>query len=338
MKSKVIDILTRHPEGLKARQSAALLPNADRRTVNQILYDNPSEFMISSTYIWKLTQAQKTYSLSKKPSISCSKPSHPSKKMIQQILWDYFDISYLEDNAVEQKMYSLNMQDFNRFAENIKLICKENYCPHIIKKDRSIAASCAELALLKPYQFQKIISKSKQLYNTVGKLSFHHWHQLVSMPEAEFNSLMLPPVRFQAISNLPSRRTDQNWDWITFTAYVIQQDKFLLFEHNNMRLYHLSPKLDESVLSYDTWKRIVLLPEKEFEREIQLLKAQKLDAQRSVARDLERSERDKQKQRLRQFKEQELIASMHSNYPQQIIAKKCIGDCSTCTRSECIDK
>ena len=54
MKNKIIEILKKHPNGLKARQIAALLPNANRRRVNQILYDSQSEFEVSKDYVWKL--------------------------------------------------------------------------------------------------------------------------------------------------------------------------------------------------------------------------------------------------------------------------------------------
>lgn len=58
MKNKIIEILKKHPTGLKARQIATLLPNADRRKANQILYDNPSEFEISKDYVWTLKQSR----------------------------------------------------------------------------------------------------------------------------------------------------------------------------------------------------------------------------------------------------------------------------------------
>ena len=53
-KNKVIEILKKHPEGLKAKDIAGYILGVDRKAINQILYSNPSLFSCNDEYEWAL--------------------------------------------------------------------------------------------------------------------------------------------------------------------------------------------------------------------------------------------------------------------------------------------
>ena len=53
-KNKVIDILKKHPKGLKAKEIADFIVGVDRKAINQVLYSNPTVFSCNSNYEWIL--------------------------------------------------------------------------------------------------------------------------------------------------------------------------------------------------------------------------------------------------------------------------------------------
>ena len=57
-KSKIIEILKKHPNGLKAKDIARLISGADRKVINQILYSNKDCFSINDC-IWTLATDKK---------------------------------------------------------------------------------------------------------------------------------------------------------------------------------------------------------------------------------------------------------------------------------------
>lgn len=52
-KTKIVELLLKYSNGLKAREIANKLSNIDKKEVNQILYSNANDF-ISTDYVWKL--------------------------------------------------------------------------------------------------------------------------------------------------------------------------------------------------------------------------------------------------------------------------------------------
>ena len=53
-KNKIVEILKKHPKGLKAKDIADFIVGADRKAINQILYSNPTLFSCNSNYEWTL--------------------------------------------------------------------------------------------------------------------------------------------------------------------------------------------------------------------------------------------------------------------------------------------
>ena len=64
-KSDIINLLSKYPNGLKARQIATHLC-ADRKEINQILYSNLNDFVIDGTYVWKLKNQKQSQTIQKK--------------------------------------------------------------------------------------------------------------------------------------------------------------------------------------------------------------------------------------------------------------------------------
>ena len=52
--AKVVEVLKKHPQGLKAREIANYISGADRKCINGILYANPQIFACNDCYKWML--------------------------------------------------------------------------------------------------------------------------------------------------------------------------------------------------------------------------------------------------------------------------------------------
>lgn len=76
LKRDIIDVLKRYPDGLKAREIAAKISNADKSTVNGILYSN-TDIFLANNYVWKLLFREPPVQtkIPPKPSPTYSKPS-----------------------------------------------------------------------------------------------------------------------------------------------------------------------------------------------------------------------------------------------------------------------
>ena len=57
-KNKIIEVLRKHPNGLKAKDIAGYISGTDRKAINQILYSNPQLFTINKDYEWSLKDGE----------------------------------------------------------------------------------------------------------------------------------------------------------------------------------------------------------------------------------------------------------------------------------------
>lgn len=58
LKLEIIKVLKLHPNGLKAREIASMITNADKSSVNSVLYANTDVFS-ANNYVWKLVSLPK---------------------------------------------------------------------------------------------------------------------------------------------------------------------------------------------------------------------------------------------------------------------------------------
>ena len=70
LRADIINLLQKHPDGLKAREIANYITGVDKKSINQILYANP-KFFSATDYVWTLIPQE----LPKKIEISLPKKS-----------------------------------------------------------------------------------------------------------------------------------------------------------------------------------------------------------------------------------------------------------------------
>ena len=53
-KTSIVEVLKKHPKGLKAKDIATYIYGADRKSINQILYAHPQIFVCNDCFEWSL--------------------------------------------------------------------------------------------------------------------------------------------------------------------------------------------------------------------------------------------------------------------------------------------
>ena len=149
MKNKIIEVLRKHPKGLKAREISPLIPGSTKKMVNQILYANPSEF-IAEDYIWKLKTA------------STTNKNHTTKRKntIKKLEKMFFDLGY---NNVDLDCYE---------EDELTLLCDRLEC---VKKQFSklnIYYDSFQLIkiVLNSYQYMELIQKDVNIKKIASRL------------------------------------------------------------------------------------------------------------------------------------------------------------------------
>ena len=57
-KNSIVEILKKHPNGLKAKEIVAYIHGTDKKSINQVLYSNPNLFSRNDNYEWTLKQIE----------------------------------------------------------------------------------------------------------------------------------------------------------------------------------------------------------------------------------------------------------------------------------------
>ena len=120
-KKKIIELLLENPKGLKARDISKELPYVDKKEVNQILYSNPSEFVVTD-YIWKLSPAKiETFTFEME-----------YKKAEINILDKVYGAPY----SKVQKLTDLDLQTFKMAVQHAKELYLRNRVSYSLSADQ----------------------------------------------------------------------------------------------------------------------------------------------------------------------------------------------------------
>ncbi len=118
--NKIIEILKKYPRGLKAKDIATLIYGADRNSVNQILYANPTIFLCNTNYEWTLLSKPSATTRSDHiiSSQAIPKRSEINRIFIDNEVYSKYNNFYVEFNQV--------INHGNNFI-GIYLLGKSNY-------------------------------------------------------------------------------------------------------------------------------------------------------------------------------------------------------------------
>ena len=110
----IMDLLYKHPNGLKARQIATYF-SVDRKLINQILYSNTNDFVINEAYVWKIN-SQKSNRISFEKN---------QKESILNELREKYKLGYIE----RTELAKLDYESFQNAVKHAKLMYKNKNLP-----------------------------------------------------------------------------------------------------------------------------------------------------------------------------------------------------------------
>lgn len=141
-KVDVINLLLKHPNGLKARQIASYF-STDRKEINQILYSNSNDFVVNDLYIWKIkNQTQNKFIIEKNV-----------RELTLKELRDVYKLGYIERSELEK----LDFLTFQRAVEHAKIISKNKKLPFMTSQ------KWLETVVLGSDEFAKAIEDLEQV-------------------------------------------------------------------------------------------------------------------------------------------------------------------------------
>jgi hypothetical protein len=199
-KNKVIDILKKHPQGLKAKYIADLIVGADRKAINQILYSNPNLFACNSYYEWTLIS--KT-TIERKNVATPLNTQYGEKHVDSEVYNDYRNyyvsiqqkLSSYSDNSISLKLYLLNENDYVIKSNTSTILCP--FCNKIFSVHSFDCPQCGQT-------MHNICEKLYLEWNINGHRFYITEKSVDSFPLNEQKRKVYDAIRRFIISSIPS--------------------------------------------------------------------------------------------------------------------------------------
>lgn len=196
-KNNVVDVLKKHPKGLKAKDIAAYIYGADRKAINQILYANPNLFSCNANYEWTLL-SKPTATIKTTPII---KNVDNNKKHIDKEVFNNYKNFYIEikqGNLLSEnttlKLYLMGENDYVVQSSSKKLQCP--FCNNIISARSFDCDRCG-------HTLHEICENLYTKWNIDGHRFYITWRPLNEYPADERNRKLYEAVRGFIKSSLP---------------------------------------------------------------------------------------------------------------------------------------
>lgn len=196
-KNSVIEVLKKHPKGLKAKDIAAYIYGADRKAINQILYTNPNLFSCNTNYEWTLLSSKIT--MIKNPTtIKKIKPNktYTDKEIFNNYKNFYVEVKqgYLLSENTTLKLYLMGDNDYIIQSSSKKLQCP--FCNNIISARSFDCDKCG-------HTMHEICENLYAKGNNDGHRFYITWRPLNEYPADERNRKLYEAVRGFIKSSLP---------------------------------------------------------------------------------------------------------------------------------------
>lgn len=352
MKDTIIQILKKHPKGLKAREIADLIPEIDKKAVNSILYSNPQSFE-AKDYVWTL----KTMTRSSKHSDSVTS----SIEVDEYFKWvkfyfgeySYWSISY----EIKDKLKGLGSNRINECSLNLKTLIN---APIVREYYKYFTVHTVEyiinLTMLPRREVEKRISRA-------GKFdisTFDAWRTIAELPDCKYENLLAYQDRLKEIE-FPVCYTCRIPTW-NLLLHLLENNDFEMIKNHSVTLCNTIKFEKGTILTSEEWLQIVTLTHDKFLLSLDNIKSFVEDDEKyhfikfhiSIkdvipfshlpSRKFHQSVNEAYKKKLvedLQNKKHNTSVSTEQNQsmsPVLEVARKCTGNCSICNRENCPER
>lgn len=319
---KIKSVLELHSKGLKAREIANLIPNTDKTTINHILYDYKTEFIVED-YVWKLK---------KKDSPKTHKAS-PKEVPVNNLLKKFYGNKVSASKEIKARISNLDTEAFSCFAKNLEKLNSNSKIPKAKDNQSGDIDYCLQLALLGNEALEEIERRSRIIYNHRADIviNFSCWNRLIKLNTKEFEDVMLCAKKLKKKHIIPILTCTE---WFELITLLCEKDNFSVFSKNNDVINNSFSYPDFESNTFENWKKIVFLQGDSFGYEINKLKREKLERESLI-----RSEERTRQQRIYSAYRDRMIAEEKTKptISSFEITRACTGNCSSCNRTECIE-
>ena len=260
---KITKILEEHPNGLKAREISELIPNTDKKTINQTLYSSQELYQVCD-YVWSLKKQESKVTdpeVVKKDKIDRVKRASEFSAKFEKI---YGKKEYLSTD-LEKKILSISNDDYALFLNQLHCLnnddsipkAEHGYCYHP-EIDAAIS-----LALLSEEKFQEIVERSKKLFLVYSGLTkdFNIWKTIVTAEENTFKALFRAAERVKGIVIYPNIDVCNNWYRLISKLSETKNYKRFLERNeiiNNAQIFR------QELTDYSIWQELAFMNANDF--------------------------------------------------------------------------
>ena len=194
-RNKVIEIMRKYPEGLKAKEIADFIVGADRKAINQILYANPNIFSCNSNYEWTLISK----TIIERKTIPTSNTDRETDNYIDREVFDNYRNYYVE---VKQYIGKNKVLKLYLVGDNDYIIQSDTYdlnCPFCNQTFSVHSFDCPKCG----HTMHEICEKLYSDGNTDGHRFYITWRVVDEYPVQERKRKVYEAVRAFIISSMP---------------------------------------------------------------------------------------------------------------------------------------
>lgn len=251
-KNKIIEILEKHPNGLKVKDIAVYISGTDRKTINQILYSNKDCFCVKD-YVWTLVKVQaSTSSLSNVDDKIKAERITEFEKIITNL---YKETIHLTDSS-QKMLSSLSNESFLLIKKNIKAIAKERHIPKLQWATRSEQLEkLIHLCIFNEFTIDSIIERSNKIFEIKDSITFYFdvWYEIVTAENQKFNNYMLYAKKIRPLL-LPDLFDCEHWLELIFQ--LSSNKTFPILSQRSKDINDLKFYI-HNLEKYDNWKQVI---------------------------------------------------------------------------------
>lgn len=227
--TRIVDILKKHPQGLKAKEIANCISGADRKSINQILYANPQTFSCNERFEWTLTTQLTT-------------PKQQTITKTKDEIKNFFPNEYIDKDTVEL-LKEKSFDELKKYKARFDELLKAINTSHDFYFSASILIQKA--ILVSEEQFNQILNRTKKLRALYETRNFEEWETIIFSPK--FDELCANIRTLQECQALEKISTEysKSDDWMKIISK--RPDMFNEF----ISRVELLAKVQEKPIEYD---------------------------------------------------------------------------------------
>lgn len=226
-KTLIVEVLKKHPKGLKAKNIATYISGADRKSINQILYAHPQMFVCNDCFEWSLA----TQTPSPNRLVTTTKDE----------IKNLFINEYIDNDTYELLKFK-SMDELKKYKARYVELSEAINTSHSFYFGTIIQKAI----LVSDDQFNLVLNRTKQLREIYKTRKYEEWELVIFAPNFdELCSNIKTLQEYAVLKNLSSDYFKSD-DWMKIISKRL--DRFKEFLNRIELLTNIEKPIYESEL------------------------------------------------------------------------------------------